>query len=90
MTDFARAFIFYIVALICAIAMLFLIAGCTPFISELSDSSGCLWTTGGPVPGLSSGEVVVCRSGKDNARVLYQDQQRAIVIMQDAKTISVP
>lgn len=48
--------------------------GCTPFISELSDSSGCLYSTGGPAPGLPSGVVVVCRSGKDKATVNYEDR----------------
>ena len=59
--------------LILIIAML-LFSGCTPFISELSDSSGCLYSTGGPAPGMPSGVVLVCRSGKDKAKVTYSDK----------------
>lgn len=59
-------------------------AGCTPFISELSDSSGCMYSTGGPVPGMASGVVLVCRSGHAGAFVMYADKDgRSIVIMHD-------
>lgn len=57
-----------------------LLGGCTPFVSELSDSSGCLISEGGPIPGVSSGKVLVCRSGKDRARVEFKDAERSIVI----------
>lgn len=56
------------------------LTSCTPFISELSDSSGCMYSAGGPVPGMASGTVVVCRSGKDKAAVFYKDAKREIKI----------
>jgi hypothetical protein len=47
--------------------------GCTT-LTEISDSSGCMYSTGGPIPGMPSGIVVVCRSGRDNASISYRDQ----------------
>lgn len=61
------------------------VGGCT-LVSEFGDSSGCMWTEGGPVPGLSSGKMVVCRSGKDNALVVYKDAERGIIIQHGAGT----
>ena len=67
--------------IVVALAFLTLTAGCsTPFLTELGDSSGCLVSSGGPVPGLSSGNVLVCRSGKDKAKVTYADPNRSITI----------
>ena len=86
MTDFTRAFIFYVVVMICLVLLLFLAAGCT-LVSEFGDSSGCMFSEGGPVPGLSSGVVVVCRSGKDNTAVFYTDGTRQIMIGHDVKQV---
>jgi hypothetical protein len=61
---------------IALLAIMFaLLSGCTPFVSELSDSSGCLYSTGGPIPGMASGVVVVCRSGRDKAAIDYSDAE---------------
>ena len=64
----------YFLLLIGLIVFALTFGGCTPFVSELSDSSGCLYSTGGPAPGLPSGVVLVCRSGKDKAFVYYEDK----------------
>ena len=69
-------FISETIIIVSLVAML----GCSPMITEFGDSSGCLWTEGGPVPGFSSGKVLVCRSGKDKATVRFADETRAIVI----------
>lgn len=45
--------------------------GCST-VSELFDSSGCLKASGGPTPGLQSGNLLVCRSGMVNGSVFYQ------------------
>lgn len=66
--------------IIMLVALLTLTVGCSPLVSEFSDSSGCLVSSGGPVPGLASGEVLVCRSGKDKAKVTYTDPSRSITI----------
>lgn len=49
-----------------------LLGGCTT-LTEIGNSSGCLYSTGGPVPGMASGVVVLCRSGKDKSSVEYSD-----------------
>lgn len=61
-----------------ALALLLSSSGCT-LVSELSNSSGCMYTAGGPM-GIASGVVVVCRSGKDQADVEYADRDRSIII----------
>ena len=57
-----------------------LLAGCGYNVSELGNSSGCLFTTGGPY-GVTFGSVTVCRSGMDGATVEYQDTERQIRII---------
>ena len=76
MTWFEKGALLYFMILI-ALIIFALSSGCTPFISELSDSSGCLYSTGGPAPGLPSGVVLVCRSGKEGvtATVTYEDRE---------------
>jgi len=66
------------IAILCITAV-FLLAGCTPFVTELADSSGCMFTTGGPY-GVTFGSITVCRSGKDKAVVYYKDGEREIKI----------
>ena len=61
------------------LALLVWLSGCTPMVTEFGDSSGCLFTTGGPY-GVTFGSVTVCRSGKDGATVSYRDKERAIEI----------
>lgn len=56
-----------------------LLSSCT-LVSEFSDSSGCMYSAGGPIPGMASGTVVVCRSGKDKGTVFYRDAERTIQI----------
>lgn len=61
---------------------LVLMTSCT-LVSELADSSGCLVSEGGPIPGVSSGKVIVCRSGKDLATVRLIVEDNAVAIMID-------
>ena len=68
---------FWLAALLAALMFVY---GCTPMVTELADSSGCLFSTGGPIPGMASGVVVVCRSGKDQSNVVYRDAERTIEI----------
>ena len=62
------------------LAALIVLNGCTPMVTELASSSGCLYSTGGPIPGMPAGVVVVCRSGKDKATIVYRDAERTIEI----------
>lgn len=66
-------------AITAALLALLLSSGCTPFVGEMLDSSGCMFTSGGPY-GVTFGSVTVCRSGKDKATVIYQDKERSIMI----------
>lgn len=65
----------YFLLLVALIVFALTMGGCTPLVSEFSDSSGCLYSTGGPIPGMASGIVIVCRSGKEGvgATVTYED-----------------
>lgn len=72
---------FYVVLGIALIGL----SGCTPFISEFSNSSGCFYSTGGPAPGMPSGVVLVCRSGKDKAKVTYKDQDGRTITIEHAE-----
>lgn len=57
-----------------------LLVGCGYNVTELGDSSGCLFTSGGPY-GVTFGSVTVCRTGADGATVEYSDKERSIRLM---------
>lgn len=81
MTPFEKGACAYFMILVGLLVFALMFGGCGYSISELSDSSGCLYSTGGPAPGMPSGIIVVCRSGMDKARVTYKDQ--------DGRTITI-
>lgn len=54
-----------------------ILSGCGYNVTELGDSSGCLFTSGGPY-GVTFGSVTVCRTGADGATVEYADKERSI------------